>query len=896
MGTSPEADRLFAELVARGEKITDEEIRALGAENPSLVDDLLALYEDWKRLDPFFRRLGADDAVSDAIGAAVAPTVPDGATPIDDSGPAYVDEIVSRLLGRKGAFSRYRVEEEVARGGMGAIHRVFDEDLRRNLAMKVILDLDKPGDGGRERSPPNERRLARFLEEAQVAGQLDHPGIVPVHELGLDDQGRLYFTMKMVKGRSLREVYELVSAEEDGWNLTRAIGLLQKVCEAMAYAHDKRVLHRDLKPANVMIGRFGEVFVMDWGLSRVLGRDDSKDIRIRPRHDPLPSVVDTERLEQKAGRPDSPLYTMDGDVVGTPAFMSPEQANGQLDRIGPASDIYGVGAMLYQLLARRMPYVSPDTPVNNYAILSRVQDGPPRPIHEVAADTPVELQSICEKAMTREIADRYASMSEMADDLRAYVENRVVTAHRTGVTAELSKWIVRNQALAVCVASIIVLVIGGAALASWSEADKHSRLQAAFAKTDAERKEKTRLSDVMTARFLETDVEKHTPDHAGIQRMEQWVAQLADIETRAGGYRTAAAADETAELVRAELSETLERLVRLRGLRPRVTRALADAASLRERTVVAYADDWRAAIGAIKGSPHYGGIEIRPQVGLVPLGENEQGLWDFWVILSGERPPTDGPGTAESGVVLALIPGGSFVMGTMPEEPGHEHNEFAHTRFVEPFLMSKYELTQAQYERVNGDNPSQYPPGTERLQVVTTTSHPVENISWYRARSTCERLDLRLPHEHEWEYAAKAGETAAFHWGDEPASLEGHENVADASTAQLASKAGRSILGMATWDDGYPLHAPVGAHDPNRFGLYDIFGNVGEWTESRHHRDYGQADAPVPSSASDLRVRIARGGNHGAGPFFSRAAQRQPQNPEFVSFIIGIRPARSLEP
>src|SRR5262249_40564721 len=146
-------------------------------------------------------------------------------------------------------------------------------DLRRRLAMKVAL-----GSGGAETEgsmATSPMVVARFLEEAQVTGQLDHPGIVPVHELGIDSQGRLYFTMKLVEGRDLRHVFELVFSGKEGWSVTRALGVLQKACEAVAYAHRKGVIHRDLKPANVMVGSFGEVYVMDWGLARVLGRKDA---------------------------------------------------------------------------------------------------------------------------------------------------------------------------------------------------------------------------------------------------------------------------------------------------------------------------------------------------------------------------------------------------------------------------------------------------------------------------------------------------------------------------------------------------------------------------------------------------------------------------------------------
>ena len=230
------------------------------------------------------------------------------------------------------------------------------------LAMKVLLGKStSPASGETPRSDP--RSLGRFLEEAQVTGQLDHPGIVPVHELGLDGDGRVYFTMKLVEGHDLKRVLELVAEGQEGWTQTRALGVLSKVCEAMAYAHHKGVVHRDLKPANVMVGRFGEVYVMDWGLAKVLGREDQKDLTVAPQDET--QELRPQRRERADASPDSPLITMDGDVVGTPAYMSPEQALGRTEEIGPHSDVYAVGAMLYHLLAGHMPYVQPGARLTN---------------------------------------------------------------------------------------------------------------------------------------------------------------------------------------------------------------------------------------------------------------------------------------------------------------------------------------------------------------------------------------------------------------------------------------------------------------------------------------------------------------------------------------------------
>ncbi|MFT4543203.1 MAG: hypothetical protein ACI835_005672, partial [Planctomycetota bacterium] len=165
----------------------------------------------------------------------------------------FSGQVVQRLEARKGRESRYQVLGEFARGGMGAILRVWDRDLRRTLAMKVVLNKRQQSAGSEVAA--YESKLGRFLEEAQVTGQLDHPGIVPVHELGIGEDGRVFFTMKLVKGRDLKEIFDLLSEGTEAWTQARALGVVSKVCDAMSYAHSKGVIHRDLKPANIMVGR-----------------------------------------------------------------------------------------------------------------------------------------------------------------------------------------------------------------------------------------------------------------------------------------------------------------------------------------------------------------------------------------------------------------------------------------------------------------------------------------------------------------------------------------------------------------------------------------------------------------------------------------------------------------
>jgi len=468
--------RLFGEFLQRrmrGERLELEQFCAVHAAHAEDLKRLDAQWEQWKgvfdvlassRGQPESKRLAQE--LRERFGDVDPGVSLGGERPSEDSGPS--SELLTRLRAHAPKNSRYRLLGEVGRGGMGAVVRVWDEDLRRTLAMKVVLGREDAAGKG-PKPPVDSRMLGRFLEEAQVTGQLDHPGIVPVHELGLGSDGQVYFTMRLVRGEDLKAVFAHVSTGHEGWNTTRALGVLLRVCEAMAYAHAKGVIHRDLKPANIMVGRYGEVYVMDWGLARVSGSKDLHDVRLKDA--PVTSLsIQTERREERADTPDSPLVTMDGDVVGTPAYMSPEQAMGKVRELGPASDVYAVGAMLYHLLAveaLEMPYVPKGARMSARSVHLAVVQGAPKPLVELAPKAPAELVAIIEKAMSREISVRYPNMDALACDLRAFLEGRVVSAYESGSWAEAKKWVQRNKPLTVAAAAALLALVGGIAF-SWN--------------------------------------------------------------------------------------------------------------------------------------------------------------------------------------------------------------------------------------------------------------------------------------------------------------------------------------------------------------------------------------------------------------------------------------------
>ncbi|MCA8973403.1 MAG: protein kinase, partial [Planctomycetes bacterium] len=458
---SPAAEA-FADFLARVEDGEVVDFDAFVAARPELAVRLRAMHARWQALDGAFAEL--DEAEDPPAIAAVTPQ--EGAVEVEPA-DASRSQLLRDLNQEDAERPRYSIEGEFARGGMAAILLARDRSLRRTLAMKVLLTERRRDRDGALRSDP--RSLARFLEEAQITGQLDHPGIPTVHELGIDGDGRVFFTMPLIRGRNLSEIYELLRRGAEGWTLPRTIGVLHRVCETVAYAHSRGVVHRDLKPANVMVGRFGETYVMDWGLARVLGRDDPA--RAATDAASMSSIL-TARRQQADDGAQSPLITLDGHVIGTPAYMAPEQARGELERVGPAADVYSIGAMLYELLAGRMPHVPPGVKLSARTVLARVIEGPPTPLRELDRGAPPELVAICERAMAREPEQRYANVRELGHEFRAWLEGRVVRAYATGTWIELRKWIGRNRALsatgfafviAMAIALVVTIVLGGKA-------------------------------------------------------------------------------------------------------------------------------------------------------------------------------------------------------------------------------------------------------------------------------------------------------------------------------------------------------------------------------------------------------------------------------------------------
>jgi serine/threonine protein kinase len=334
---------------------------------------------------------------------------------------------------------RYRILRPHAKGGLGEVFVAEDQELHREVALKEIQE---------ERAHDAVSR-GRFLLEAEITGGLEHPGIVPVYGLGQYADGRPFYAMRFIKGDNLKEaIRRFHEAEQPGRDPgERSLAFRQllrrfvDVCNAVAYAHSRGVLHRDLKPGNVMVGRYGETLIVDWGLAKPIGRSD------------LTRTHEESTLQPNSGS--DWVETVLGTVIGTPAYMSPEQAAGRLDLLGPASDIYSLGATLYALLTGTAPFAGSD----KGELLQQVQRGAWRPPRQVKANTPAALDAICRKAMALQPQYRYATALELAADVEHWLADEPVTAYREPWSTSTGRWLRRHRPLVAGAAALLLAAV-----------------------------------------------------------------------------------------------------------------------------------------------------------------------------------------------------------------------------------------------------------------------------------------------------------------------------------------------------------------------------------------------------------------------------------------------------
>lgn len=423
--TAGDYDNLLAALEAETE-LDNDKLKQLRTLFASLEDSLAMEIADSIE-DSFFGKLNGalENLNDDRVRATVIRWQTNGSLPL-----AAVSEN-----------ERFEVLSEHARGGLGEVLLARDRQLNRQVALKRI----------RDKWADHDQAKIRFQLEAEITGRLEHPGVVPVYALGQHDDGEVYYAMRFIRGQSL-EAAVLAYHEARGTNkidmrsadFRNLLHRFMDVCNTIGYAHSRGIIHRDLKPANIMLGKYGETLVVDWGLAKQIGVKEDTLI------DHGESCISSD-----LGSGSAP--TQFGSAVGTPQYMSPEQATGRVDRMGPATDVFGLGATLYFILTNQPPQKNDSLD----AVLNRVEHGKFSTPTECESSVPAPLESICVKAMSRIPTDRYETATEMATDINNALAGQRVMAHKERPIERLRRWGQENQSLTRTILTTLLLLLVG---------------------------------------------------------------------------------------------------------------------------------------------------------------------------------------------------------------------------------------------------------------------------------------------------------------------------------------------------------------------------------------------------------------------------------------------------
>lgn len=850
-------------------------------------------------------------------------------------------------------FMEFEIQETLRSRGVARVYKARHITTGQLVALKVLPQYRTKSE------------QVRFAREVSALKACTHPSIPRILQSGAY-AGMEFLATEWVEGhdlrvlleklraetqpalelRDLRCIFELLGGEPPSAERPQSIApwpwfcvsITRQVASALSHVHGLGIVHRDVKPSNIIVTPTGKAVLVDYGLAL-----DAKDAEV----------------------------TVTRAQVGTLAYMAPEQVLGNRARIGPGTDVHGLGVTLYEMLTDIPPFVGSHAEVERAILTGHVRFLP----RSLNPSVPRDLELVCLKAMDPSGRRRYADARALESDLQRLEHGEAALARPLPAYVRLlrmTRW-APVWSMAILASGIVALSL---ALVAFTQAEAREKLQLRYDQAlaaDLLREEEELwpvlpemvsgpvgmrewlaraegLASRLPRRRAELEAVLRHGDRIGPVEARASVnpgeylsrtrrVDALDAELQRIGKFVANGKEPMVEKLRTEIAELQAELAEIYAWRfedqeiaaahTLLARTLYDSArvvkripSVRARLVLARSMEkpgqapWAALNERLTTNPRYQGLRLSPQVDLLPLGPDpDSHLEEFAHLPSGAPAERDSASgklalTIDTGLVLVLIPRTEFQLGAT-SRPGtgieRTSNFDPHARAdesplhrvaLDPFFLSKYELTQAQWERVTRDNPSLYrPPAAfwhQGARLPVTKLHPLSGASALECAAVLRKLHLELPSEAQWECAARGGTTTPWWTGTAPESVRGAGNVRDVAFWEYD---GPHEGSHEEWDDGFPITAPVGTFAPNPFGLHDVIGNVAEICA-----DGGAYDPATATPGTWLRWARAngphamRGGSYAQRAADARSASRPGCSPDVRDETAGVRPARRVLP